>query len=180
MQSAMKNWQPGVSSQTLKQRAELLANLRRFFADKGIIEVETPVLAGAPVTDVHIKSLTTEISFDNSSKTFYLQTSPEFAMKRLLAANPEPIYQIGKVFRDDPVSKHHNPEFTMLEWYRPGFTLEQLMEEVAELLASLLEIESFPKFSYGELFEIHLNIKSCQMMESRGFLWVYISERIGI
>ena len=67
MQSAMKNWQPGVSSQTLKQRAELLANLRRFFADKGIIEVETPVLAGAPVTDLHIKSLTTEISFDNSS-----------------------------------------------------------------------------------------------------------------
>ena len=162
MQSAMKNWQPGVSSQALKQRAELLANLRRFFADKGIIEVETPVLAGAPVTDVHIKSLTTEISFDNSSKTFYLQTSPEFAMKRLLAANPEPIYQIGKVFRDDPVSKHHNPEFTMLEWYRPGFTLEQLMEEVAELLASLLESESFPKFSYRELFEIHLNINTHQ------------------
>ena len=87
----MTNWQPGVSSQALKQRAELLANLRSFFADKGVIEVETPVLAGAPVTDLHIKSLTTEISFDNSSKTFYLQPSPEFAMKRLLAANPAPI-----------------------------------------------------------------------------------------
>ena len=159
----MTNWKPGASSQALKQRAELFANLRAFFSDKGIIEVETPVLAGAPVTDLHIQSLTTEISFGNSLKTFYLQTSPEFAMKRLLADNPEPIYQIGKVFRDDPVSKHHNPEFTMLEWYRPGFSLEQLMEEVAELLAPLLESDSFPKFSYRELFEAHLNINPHQV-----------------
>ncbi|MBS24850.1 MAG: elongation factor P lysine(34) lysyltransferase [Gammaproteobacteria bacterium] len=159
----MTNWKPGASSQVLKQRAELFANLRAFFFDKGIIEVETPVLAGAPVTDLHIQSLTTEISFGNSSKTFYLQTSPEFAMKRLLADNPEPIYQIGKVFRDDPVSKHHNPEFTMLEWYRPGFSMEQLMDEVAELLAPLLESDSFPKFSYRELFETHLNINPHQV-----------------
>ena len=159
----MTNWKPGASSKALKQRAELFANLRAFFSDKGIIEVETPVLAGAPVTDLHIQSLTTEISFGNSSKTFYLQTSPEFAMKRLLADNPEPIYQIGKVFRDDPVSKHHNPEFTMLEWYRPGFSLEQLMDEVGELLAPLLESDSFPKFSYRELFETHLNINPHQV-----------------
>ena len=159
----MTNWKPGASSQALKKRAELFANLRAFFSDKGIIEVETPVLAGAPVTDLHIQSLTTEISFGNSSKTFYLQTSPEFAMKRLLADNPEPIYQIGKVFRDDPVSKHHNPEFTMLEWYRPGFSLEQLMDEVAELLVPLLESDSFPKFSYRQLFETHLNINPHQV-----------------
>ena len=94
----MTNWKPGASSQALKKRAELFANLRAFFSDKGIIEVETPVLAGAPVTDLHIQSLTTEISFGNSSKTFYLQTSPEFAMKRLLADNPEPIIRLVKCF----------------------------------------------------------------------------------
>ena len=154
----MSNWQPGTSLEILRHRADLLAKLRAFFAGKEILEVETPALARAPVTDLHIQSLTTEILDTNTIKTFYLQTSPEFAMKRLLAFNAEPIYQIAKVFRQDPLTKHHNPEFTLLEWYRPGFTMGQLMDEVAELLRSLLACDSMPAFSYRELFEKYLRI----------------------
>ena len=154
----MSNWQPGTSLEILRHRADLLAKLRAFFASKEILEVETPALARAPVTDLHIQSLTTEILDTNTIKTFYLQTSPEFAMKRLLAFNAEPIYQIAKVFRQDPLTKHHNPEFTLLEWYRPGFTMGQLMDEVAELLRSLLACDSMPAFSYRELFEKYLRI----------------------
>ena len=154
----MSNWQPGTSLEILRHRADLLAKLRAFFAGKEILEVETPALARAPVTDLHIQSLTTEILDTNTIKTFYLQTSPEFAMKRLLAFNAEPIYQIAKVFRQDPLTKHHNPEFTLLEWYRPGFTMGQLMDEVAELLRSLLACDSMPAFSYRELFEKYFRI----------------------
>ena len=154
----MSNWQPGTSLEILRHRADLLAKLRAFFAGKEILEVETPALARAPVTDLHIQSLTTEILDTNTIKTFYLQTSPEFAMKRLLAFNAEPIYQIAKAFRHDPLTKHHNPEFTLLEWYRPGFTMGQLMDEVAELLRSLLACDSMPAFSYRELFEKYLRI----------------------
>lgn len=154
----MVNWQPGASLDILRKRAELLAQLREFFAEKNILEVETPVLANAPVTDLHIQSLFSEIDLGQGPQTYYLQTSPEFAMKRLLAAHAESIYQIGKVFRHDPVSKQHNPEFTLLEWYRPGFSLEQLMGEVAELLCTLLQCEAMPKYSYRELFEKHLAI----------------------
>jgi lysyl-tRNA synthetase class 2 len=154
----MSNWQPGASLEILRHRADLLAKLRAFFAGKEILEVETPALARAPVTDLHIQSLTTEILDTNTIKTFYLQTSPEFAMKRLLAFNAEPIYQIAKVFRHDPLTKHHNPEFTLLEWYRPGFTMGQLMDEVAELLRSLLACDSMPAFSYRELFEKYFRI----------------------
>ena len=154
----MVNWQPGASLDILRKRAELLAQLREFFAAKKILEVETPALANAPVTDLHIQSLISAIDFGQGKQTLYLQTSPEFAMKRLLAAYSESIYQIGKVFRHDPVSRQHNPEFTLLEWYRPGFTLEQLMAEVAELLCPLLRCESMPQISYRELFEKHLAI----------------------
>ncbi len=154
----MVNWQPGASLDILRKRAELLAQLREFFAEKNILEVETPVLANAPVTDLHIQSLFSEIDLGQGPQTYYLQTSPEFAMKRLLAAHAESIYQIGKVFRHDPVSKQHNPEFTLLEWYRPGFSLEQLMGEVAELLCTLLQCEAMPKYSYRELFGKHLAI----------------------
>ena len=154
----MSNWQPGASLEILRHRAALLAKLRVFFAAKEILEVETPALARAPTTDLHIQSLTTEILDTNITKTFYLQTSPEFAMKRLLAFNAEPIYQIAKAFRHDPLTKHHNPEFTLLEWYRPGFTMGQLMDEVAELLRSLLACDSMPAFSYRELFEKYLRI----------------------
>jgi elongation factor P--(R)-beta-lysine ligase len=154
----MVNWLPGASLEILRHRADLLAKLRAFFAEKEILEVETPALASAPVTDLHIQSLSTEILENNSLKTFYLQTSPEFAMKRLLACNATSIYQIAKVFRHDPLSKQHNPEFTLLEWYRPGFTMNQLMDEVSELLCSLFTCTSVPAFSYQELFEKHLEI----------------------
>ena len=154
----MVNWQPGASLDNLKKRAELLAYLRAFFTKKEVLEIDTPILANAPVTDLHIKSLITNINLGNEKKTLYLQTSPEFAMKRLLAAYSKPIYQIGKVFRDDPVSNKHNPEFTMLEWYRPGFTLDSLMGEVEELLCPLLLCKNIPKFSYRSLFEKYFGV----------------------
>ena len=131
---------------------------------KNILEVETPVLANAPVTDLHIQSLFSEIDLGQGPQTYYLQTSPEFAMKRLLAAHAESIYQIGKVFRHDPVSKQHNPEFTLLEWYRPGFSLEQLMGEVAELLCTLLQCEAMPNEEDGDKWQKQWSDRKCTIM----------------
>jgi lysyl-tRNA synthetase class 2 len=120
----------------LVARARLLERCRHFFAGRGVLEVETPVLAQATVTDVHLASLETRIA--GRPHPYYLQTSPEYAMKRLLAAGSGDIYQVCKVFRDDESGRHHNPEFTMLEWYRLGFDHRELMDEVEALLATLL------------------------------------------
>jgi len=120
----------------LTARAQLLAHVRRFFAGRRVLEVETPVLSQATVTDVHLHSLQTRIA--GFSEPFYLQTSPEYAMKRLLAAGSGDIYQIARVFRDEESGRHHNPEFTLLEWYRTGFDHERLMDEVEQLLGELL------------------------------------------
>jgi len=122
--------------EALVARARLLERCRHFFAERGVLEVETPTLAQATVTDLHLASLATHIA--GRPGPYYLQTSPEYAMKRLLAAGSGDIYQICKVFRDDESGRHHNPEFTMLEWYRLGFDHRELMDEVEALLDSLL------------------------------------------
>lgn len=148
-------WQPTISISALKKRAEILAKIREFFAIRGIIEVETPILSQATVTDPHLGSLTTfcPVVGQNHPQKFYLQTSPEFAMKRLLVAGSGPIYQIGKSFRADLRGNYHNPEFTMLEWYRPGFTHGDLMIEVDGLLRRILNCEVANCESYGDLFK---------------------------
>jgi lysyl-tRNA synthetase class 2 len=120
----------------LRRRAELLADARRFFAERGVLEVETPVLSAAGVSDPQIASLTTRVR--GRDRAMYLGTSPEFAMKRLLAAGSGDVYQICKVFRDGETGRWHNPEFTMLEWYRVGFDDAALMTEVEELVHALL------------------------------------------
>ena len=135
----MTDWQPAATTQTLKLRARLLATVRQFFAERDVIEVETPLLARHTVSDVNLESFIVNSASTSGHVTLrsshsFLQTSPEYAMKRLLAAGSGAIYQICKAFRDEEPSRLHNPEFTLLEWYRPGFTLEQLMDEVVELM----------------------------------------------
>lgn len=154
-------WQPTASPELLQLRANILARIRQFFAKRKVLEVDTPLLSQATVTDKYLHSFQTDYFFANPSqkKTFYLQTSPEFAMKRLLAAGSGPIYQICKAFRNQGESGHlHNPEFTMLEWYRPGFNHHALMDEMEALLSMLLDYQAAQRFTYSELFQNMLEL----------------------
>jgi lysyl-tRNA synthetase class 2 len=126
----------GASFETLRRRAAVLAAVRGFFAARGVLEVETPALSSAGATDPAIQSIVASARSLGSAQ--YLQTSPEFAMKRLLAAGSGDIYQICRVFRDDELGRWHQPEFTLLEWYRVGWDEQRLMTEVAELIATAL------------------------------------------
>ncbi|MFT4615250.1 MAG: lysyl-tRNA synthetase class 2, partial [Bacteroidia bacterium] len=150
-------WHPSASLKTLRLRAELLAGLRTFFAARQILEVETPLLASSGITDPAIEPFIVTDG-DSVSAPRYLQTSPEYAMKRLLVAYGEPVYQIAKAFRDGEAGARHNPEFSLLEWYRPGFDHHQLMDEVAELLAQCLGPRPVSRISYRELFVSNLGV----------------------
>ena len=156
----MADWRPTAAPESLKLRADTLARIRRFFAAREALEVETPLLAPATVTDLHIDSIPARVQLAGGPQTFHLQTSPEYAMKRLLAAGTGACYQICKSFRQGDAGAKHNPEFTMLEWYRPGFSLEQLMDEVEQLLREFLPRASVPppRLSYRELFRRHFDI----------------------
>jgi lysyl-tRNA synthetase class 2 len=151
--SAHAGFGPGASLAVLGARAAMLARCREFFAARGVLEVETPILAQATVTDVHLASLESRIA--GRPRPYYLQTSPEYAMKRLLAAGSPDLYQICKVFRDGESGRLHNPEFTMLEWYRRGFDHLRLMDEVEALLGTLLagRLEAPPeRLTYRDAF----------------------------
>lgn len=141
-----QNWRPSAGKGALVKRAELNANIRRFFAEKNVLEVETPILNCFPVADANIEPFTLS---DRHQKAF-LHTSPEYAMKRLLCADIGDIYQICKVFRSGEAGGRHNPEFTMLEWYRIGFSLKQLMSEVAELLVLSLGSKTVTYLTYQQ------------------------------
>lgn len=151
------SWQPSMSWQHAKQRAKVLSDIRSFFAVRNVVEVDTPILAHATVTDVHLDAFNTQYNYSadshcDESINLYAQTSPEFAMKRLLASGYGCCYQICKAFRHEQQGRYHNPEFTMLEWYRVGFDHFQLMDEVAELLSSVLGCQQVERISYQELF----------------------------
>lgn len=159
-------WQPSSTLSMLRRRAKLLADIREFFAERHVLEVETPLLSQASVTDPHLHSFQTQYCLDNKKQqqTLYLQTSPEFAMKRLLAAGSGPIYQISKAFRNQGESgRYHNPEFSLLEWYQPGYNHHQLMDEVEALLKKLLVFEPAQRFSYAEIFQHYLNCDPHQL-----------------
>ncbi|MEM7356633.1 MAG: EF-P lysine aminoacylase EpmA, partial [Acidobacteriota bacterium] len=141
----------------LVRRAGLLADLRCFFAERGVLEVETPLLAAGTITDPHLASLSCEIAA-GAAPRLYLQTSPEFAMKRLLAAGSGAIFQICKAFRDGEAGSRHNPEFTLLEWYRPGFDHHRLMDEMDELLGAILGLPAAERLTYAEAFERHAGL----------------------
>lgn len=145
------NWKPCASIETLGARAEILISIRNFFNSRGFLEVETPLLCKTSVTDPFIQSIP-------ALANHYLQTSPEYAMKRLLAANSGPIFQICKAFRRDELGRFHNPEFTMIEWYRPGFDHHELMNETDELLQLVLKKPAAQRKSYADIFIEYLNI----------------------
>lgn len=152
------DWQPVARLETLQARAAMLGRIRAFFAAAGVLEVETPILSQAAVTDPALASLSTRIG--GLGRTLYLQTSPEFAMKRLLAAGSGPIYQICKVFRDDERGRRHHPEFTLLEWYRPVWDHHRLMDEVAGLVRAALARPELPveRIAYRDLFRQRLGL----------------------
>lgn len=138
------DWRPACSLQALAQRAEVLRTVRAFFRRRGVLEVQTPVLAAATVTEPAVESI--EVPGFG-----YLQTSPEYQLKRLLAAGAPSLYQLGPVFRAGEAGRHHNPEFTMLEWYRLGFTDSELIREVADLVDEVLGQAPWRTVPYGEV-----------------------------
>lgn len=161
-----QNFQPTCDVQALKARAKMYQRIRQFFAERDVLEVETPVLSQAAVTDVHLASVPALRHVNGQQHTHYLQTSPEFPMKRLLASGSGAIFQICKVFRDDEHGRKHNSEFTMLEWYRPTFSLSDLMHETSALLNVCLA-ERFSELrpmvlSYKHAFQDRLDINPLQ------------------
>lgn len=157
-----ETWRPTTSLHALKIRAAILHKIRAFFAAREILEVETPLLSHGTITDPHIKAMFTYFNHEHYGQTaknkMFLQTSPEYAMKRLLAAGSGPIYQICKAFRDGEAGRKHNPEFTMLEWYRPGFNHHDLMTEMDELLQAVLQTQPAKCRSYAEIFAQYCSI----------------------
>jgi elongation factor P--(R)-beta-lysine ligase len=160
------DWRPGASRDMLRRRAACLALVRGFFADRGVLEVDTPLIVNSPVSDVHIHSATVQLRPPGLAPAvaapLYLHTSPEYAMKRLLAAGSGDIYQVCHVARGLEQGRLHNPEFTLIEWYRIGFSLGELMSEVEALLRSLLgepaDRRGSERLSYGEAFRRELDL----------------------
>lgn len=143
-QAASPDWRPTGSRKALAARARLVARARQFFAERNVLEVETPMLVNTAVSDPHLHSLGVPAQRHAVAQTMYLHTSPEYAMKRLLAAGSGDIYQLCKVFRAGERGVYHNPEFSLLEWYRLDISLEQLMAEVAALVGALLALPNDP------------------------------------
>jgi lysyl-tRNA synthetase class 2 len=149
------SWRPTSAHARLKARACLLQDIREYFSTRDVMEVETPLISMAGNTDPEINSIRTDTGG-------YLRTSPEFALKRLLAAGSGDIFELGRVFRAGESGRFHNPEFTLLEWYRTGFSYHQLMDEVAVLVrhCGRGKFDQWPeeRLSFRQLFLRHLNI----------------------
>ncbi len=145
-------WRPSASLETLRARASLMRRIRAFFDAREVLEVETPVLSKGATVDPQIDSFATR-------GERWLQTSPEFAMKRLLAAGSGPIWQLARVFRIDESGRHHNPEFSLLEWYRPGWDHHRLIDECDALLRALgASSQACERLSYREAFLRHAGV----------------------
>lgn len=152
------NWKPSATLEALHARAELNRSIREFFIETNALEVEVPILNRAPVADMNIVPV--EVSATDVTPKLYLHTSPEYSMKRLLCSGSGDIYSLGKVFRAGEAGGRHNPEFTMLEWYRVGMNHQELMHEVADLLEELfseskIELEGAPIFLTYQQAVIH-------------------------
>lgn len=164
MQDTLRNtipaWQPSASLDILRRRAKILRTIRDFFAARNVLEVETPLLCHTSVTDPYIQSIPALFQSQPHAQEIrhYLQTSPEYAMKRLLAAGSGAIFQISKAFRQGEIGRFHNPEFTMIEWYRPDFDHHQLMDDVDALLQLILQTPPSERKSYMDIFIQHLHL----------------------
>lgn len=161
------------SVEILRRRAELLSKARQFLQSRGYLEVETPLLSFDVGVDLHLEPFRVEVgNFDNEgpARTAYLQTSPEFGMKRLLAAGLGDCFQITRSFRRGEVGAFHNPEFTIIEWYRVGASYRELMAEVDEFTAAVAGWSKVQTLSYAQAFEKHLGINphSAPTEELRG------------
>lgn len=168
--SGAGDWRPTARLEALAARARVLATIRGFFAEAGVLEVETPALSFAGPTDPALASLSTTYTGPAGpyGATLWLQTSPEFAMKRLLAAGSGPIWQLCKVFRDGERGRRHNPEFSLLEWYRPGFSMHALIDEVIALLRRVLGTElREERLTYAQAFQRTLGVDAhCATIET--------------
>lgn len=141
-------WQPSASIPVLRKRSQWMDLIRAFFKARNYLEVETPAMARFGITDVYLSNI--KATFRN--QTYCLQTSPEYHMKRLLAAGSGPIFQLAKVFRDDELGRWHNPEFTLLEWYQLDIDHHTLMQEVDALLQYVLQCNPLIKKTYQQAF----------------------------
>ncbi|EAR21234.1 EF-P lysine aminoacylase EpmA [Nitrococcus mobilis] len=154
------DWRPSACRKALRQRASILAAIRGFFAERGVLEVDTPCLVGAGATDPNVPSF--YVAYDGPGAPpegrLWLQSSPEHAMKRLLAAGSGAIYQITHAFRAGERGRLHNPEFTLLEWYRLGWDQHALMDEVADLFRYLLGGCTVERLTYTQVFHAHLGV----------------------
>ncbi len=169
----MESWQPTMSWETAQLRSRVINRIRSFFNERDVIEVETPLMARSTITDVHLDALTSTYDYlEEGSQTYYYQTSPEYLMKRLLASGYGDIYQITKAFRHEPFGRHHNPEFTLLEWYRLNYDHALLMDEVEGLLSYVLDTKSAIRLSYQEAFIsfVHIDPLACSFEECIAFL----------
>jgi lysyl-tRNA synthetase class 2 len=173
------SWQPTLTWEYAQKRARLLQQVREFFDERNVVEVETPALSQGTVTDAHLDAITCRYNFLNDSSpdqttSLYLQTSPEFHMKRLLASGYGCIFQIAKAFRHEEAGRFHNPEFTLLEWYRLGFDHFALMKEVSELLKTVLDCNEPTQITYQDLFIDQLSVDP--LTASRAQLLFLINE----
>jgi len=151
---------PTANLEVLRLRAELLRRTRGFFDGRGFLEVETPLLSADTVVDRHLDPFGVEVGgcMSSAPRRYWLQTSPEFAMKRLLAAGAEAIYQITRAFRRDEQGPLHNPEFTIVEWYRVGDGLEEGMTLLGDLAETLFARGPAERLSYREAFRRHVGL----------------------
>jgi lysyl-tRNA synthetase class 2 len=156
-------FRPTASWPILRLRAELLARARAFFRSRSFLEVETSILSADVVVDRHLDPFSTTLCVDprqpDAGRKLWLQTSPEFHMKRLLAAGAGPIFQVARVFRNAERGAWHNPEFTMIEWYRPGDDMAAGIQLLSDLCESLLERGPATQISYAEVFRAHAGIE---------------------
>lgn len=147
-------WKPSASMETLHKRAEIMNNVRAFFNGRGYLEVETPSLSPFGTSEVHLSSIASTVN----GKPYFLHTSPEYAMKRLLASGSGPIFQLARVYRDEELGRWHNPEFTMLEWYSLDIDHHDLISEVDEFLQTILKTPALQKITYRDAF-----LQSCDV-----------------
>lgn len=159
------DWRPGASRMAMEARAALLADIRSFFADRNVMEVETPVISSAGNCDPNMHNIATD-----SSRKKYLRTSPEYPMKRLMASGHRDIYEIGRVFRAGETGRYHNPEFTLLEWYRGGWNYLDLADETTELVrfCGRGQFDGWPvsRVTYRELFQRETGLDPLDCSES--------------
>ncbi|MGZ8195173.1 MAG: EF-P lysine aminoacylase EpmA [Methylosarcina sp.] len=162
----LPEWQPSCSMELMRSRARMLRSIRDYFLEQSVLEVETPLLGQAIGTDPQLAYFSTEFNWLPRQQTLFLQTSPEFAMKRLLAGSSGSIYQICKSFRNGEAGRFHNPEFTLLEWYRVGFDLSRLMDDCEALIQILFRdrrpLKPTLRISYQDIFQRYTDLNPLQ------------------